>query len=102
MLYTRPILSVQGSEVRGKALVPPSLVTASFTAELWLAEAASRIGAEVAPPRSQAAELHCNMAAARLVPCEVEETVRRLTEHCRRYAEKHLQLSSPYCASGEK
>ena len=96
------ILSVQGREVKGKAVVPPSLVTASFTAELWLAEAASRIGAEVAPPRSQAAELHCNMAAARLVPSEVDETVRRMLEHCRRYGEKHLQLSSSHCASGEK
>ena len=47
------VISVTGSEVKGKSVVPVHLVTENFNAEKWLTEVAEVVKGQVKAPRGQ-------------------------------------------------
>ena len=81
------VISVTGSEVKGKAVVPVHLVTENFNAEKWLTEVAEVVNGQVKAPRGQDSKMHCNMLAVKV---EDKEKLISALARSRSFAEHNL------------
>ena len=60
------ILTESNLEVKGKSVVPPSMVSEDFDAEKWLKEVAEALEGQVKAPKGQDCKLHCNLLAVKI------------------------------------
>ena len=86
------ILTESNMEVKGKSVVPPSMVSENFDAEKWLKEVAGALEGQAKAPKGQDSKVHCNLLAVKI---KGKEDLLSAALRGQSYAERYILVERP-------